>query len=199
MAAAAGGAGMQGGIRKSWEHGARTVWWTAADPDGDALTYRLDLQRDGDDAWLPLARDVSDTFHVWDARGLPDGLYRVRVTADDARDNPAGEARTDDRVTPVFAVDNTRPAVSDVRVERNGRGWDVRFTARDPGGRVAAVEVAIGGSDFRPVVPVDGVADSASEPYELRVDAPADGDAAAVRVRVVDAAGNVGGDLRSLD
>jgi hypothetical protein len=37
---AAAGNPMPGAVRKGWELGSRTVWWTATDPDGDALASR---------------------------------------------------------------------------------------------------------------------------------------------------------------
>jgi FtsP/CotA-like multicopper oxidase with cupredoxin domain len=80
-------------------------------------------------------------------------------------------------------------------VEHGGRG--VSFVARDPGGQVAAVEVAVDGRGWQPVLPLDGVADSVEERYEVAIEPPQDDEITvrSLRVRVVDAAGNLGGDL----
>ena len=68
-----------GPLRKAYEAGARTFSWTADDPDGDRLAYRLEVRREGEDAWFPLATGLEDTFYTWDVRGLPDGDYRVQL------------------------------------------------------------------------------------------------------------------------
>jgi hypothetical protein len=189
-------------IRKSYELGARTVTWRASDPDGDALRYRLELRAEGDDTWIPLALGIEEEFHSVDTRAMPDGPYRVRLTADDGRDNPGGTSLTDHEPSAVFLVDNTRPTVAAPRIRRERGGHVVRFVAADAGGRVATVEVSIDAGGWRPIDPEDGVADSAEEAYETFVGPPEgtarqegpEPDRRTLRVRVTDAAGNLGGE-----
>jgi hypothetical protein len=185
-----------GAIRKGYEPGARTFTWRSEDPDRDRLRSRLDLQREGTDTWYVLAREVDDEFFTWDARGVPDGEYRVRLIVDDHLDNPNGTHQAAERASDVFHIDNRRPGVSVPEVRSTIDAWEVGFSADDPGGRVAALEVAIDGGEWTPLSPLDGVADSASERYRLVVGR--DPEAAAertLRVRVVDAGGNVGGEI----
>jgi hypothetical protein len=180
-------------VRKLYEGGARTVSWEADDPDADVLSYALEIRREGTSVWVPLARDLEESFHGWDARAWSDGLYRVRLTADDAKSNPDGKELREQRTSEIFRIDNTRPTVSDPRIDRNGRGLRVDFVATDSGGNVAAVEVALDAEDWQPLRPLDGVADSAEERYELRIE-PRASPPRTVRVRVTDSSGNLGGD-----
>ncbi|HKQ62137.1 MAG TPA: hypothetical protein VJS92_12680, partial [Candidatus Polarisedimenticolaceae bacterium] len=198
-AALARGAGGASPIRKAYEAGARTFDWSAEDPDGDRLRYGLELQREGSEAWWPLASDVEDEFLSWDARAVPDGIYRVRLTVEDGRDNPAEQRRSDRRVSEAFAVDNTRPEVAELRLERRAEAFELRFVARDPGGSVAAIDVAIDDEDWRPLDPDDGVADGAEERCTLRIERDPAQPPRAARVRVTDGSGNVGGALWPLD
>jgi hypothetical protein len=85
--------------------------------------------------------------------------------------------------------------VTELSVANGRRGREVQFVATDVGGRVAVAEIAVDDGDWRVVVPDDGVADSPRESYTVRVESPAGDAPGSVRVRVVDAAGNVGGDL----
>ncbi len=190
-------------VRKSYELGARTASWKVSDPDGDALTCRLDIRREGSSVWIPLAVGIEEDFLGWDARGMRDGLYRVRLEAVDARDNPAGKQLEDRQISAAFHIDNTRPSIGDPRIQRNGRRYELEFVASDPGGNLAAAEVAVDSGDWQPLDPLDGVADSAEERYLLVID-PAEDDGAVgrqrtVRVRVTDWAGNMGGDAWVLD
>jgi hypothetical protein len=190
-----------GAIRKTYEAGARTFSWSAGDPDGDRLRFALALRRDGSDEWFPLARELEDDFHSWDARAMPDGIYRVRLTVDDSLDNPNGTHRRTERISDAFRVDNTRPSVGEFDVARSSKGYEVSFVARDAGGGIAALEVAIDGREWMPLSPLDGVADSELERYKLIVEAdPSQGaEAPSMIVRVTDSAGNLGGAMWRLD
>ncbi|MDH3785261.1 MAG: SMP-30/gluconolactonase/LRE family protein, partial [Acidobacteriota bacterium] len=77
-----------GAVRKGYEPGARTFRWLARDQDGDRLRATLAVRREGGETWFPIARDLETTYYSWDARGMPDGAYRVRVTVDDQLDHP---------------------------------------------------------------------------------------------------------------
>jgi hypothetical protein len=187
--------GARGGpVRKTYEPGTRTFTWQALDPDGDRLSYRVEIRREGTQHWIPIARDVTDDFFSWDARGMPDGTYRTRVIASDATDNAPTAGLSEQRTSPSFELDNTRPLVERPHVEGGGTG--VSFVARDPGGQVAAVEVAVDGRSWQPVLPLDGVADSVEERYAVEIEPPAADETDAV---LVDAAGNLGGDVWTIE
>jgi hypothetical protein len=185
-------------IRRSFEQGVRTFSWSAEDPDGDRLRYAIEVRREGSDTWFPLVKELEDQFYSWDVRAMRDGHYRVRVVADDSRDNPDGAHRVDQRVSDAFLIDNSRPTVSEMKVKRSDGRCRVSFVAKDPGGSVISAEVALNGDEWRPVYPQDGVADSELERFEIDCgDArdPALPAARTVMVRVTDAAGNLGGEL----
>jgi len=183
-------------LRRAYEAGARTFRWAAADPDDDRLLYDLELRRDDSADWFRLASGVDDEFFSWDARGMPDGDYRARVTVRDSPDNPSGSQASDRRTSRSFTIDNRRPTVESFEVETDGDGYSVTLVAADPGGVIAVVEFAVDGVTWYSLDPVDGVADSGRERY--RFDLPAGGSGArpgVVMVRVTDRSGNLGGDL----
>jgi hypothetical protein len=186
-------------IRKGFEAGARTINWKADDPDHDRLEYDLEIRPEGGDHWFPLAADLAEEYYSWDARAMPDGYYRVRLTADDTPDNARGSEQWDRKISDAFQIDNSRPSVDEFEVRREGRQLRISFVARDVGGSIAAVEVELDGGNLQPLEPVDGVADSEEEFYELLVDAAAHGATPSLTVRAVDAAGNIGGNLWLLE
>jgi hypothetical protein len=172
--------------RRLYEAGARSATWEASDPDEDAVRYRLELRAIGQETWRELANDLATSFFSWDSRGTPDGLYELRLTADDREDNPEGTSRTDVRVSDPFAIDHTPPRLESLQVSSDR--LRVTFTAVDPGGRVAAVEAAEGAGPWRRLSPEDGIEDGERERYAATL--PASG---TLRLRVTDAAGNLGG------
>lgn len=186
-------------VIKGYEVGARTFTWSANDPDGDTMSYSLEIRREGADAWFPLATEIEESFYSWDSRAMPDGFYRVRLRADDAPGNPNGRHRTDTRTSAPFPVDHTPPKVEAFAVERRDGDLWVRFEAHDPEGRVDSVEFALDGGEWLPLDPLDGVADTERERYRLRV-VPGEtrGDDRHLMIRVTDSAGNLGGDMRRL-
>jgi sugar lactone lactonase YvrE len=188
-------------VRKLYELGARTISWSATDPDADTLRFRLDIRREGTSTWIPLAVNLKDRFFGWDAPAMADGLYRVRLVADDSPDNPEGKELKDARTSAAFWIDNTRPSVGAPQIRHDDARLEVEFVASDPGGSVVVAEVAVDTGDWQPLEPLDGVADEADERYRLVIEP--DGEAGidglrTVKVRVTDAAGNVGGDAWAL-
>jgi hypothetical protein len=173
------------GTRRVYEAGARSATWEASDPDDDVLHYTLEVRAVGEGTWRALASDLDTTFYSWDSRGTPDGLYELRLTASDGEDNPRGNARTDERISDPFTIDHTPPRLENVQVSADRRR--VTFAAVDPGGKVAAVEVAEGASSWRRVAPEDGIEDGERERYVVELPA-----GETLRLRVTDAAGNLG-------
>ena len=188
-------------LRRSYEVGARTVSWRASDPDDDALSFRVDLKREGTRAWIPLAAEQGEPFLAWDARGFSDGLYRVRLTADDRRDNPTGQGLTEVRESAPFWIDNTHPVVGEPKIGRTGADYEVEFVASDPGGNLAAAEVAVDAGEWRPLDPQDGVTDSREERYEfvIREESGVTEEPRTFKIRVTDSSGNIGGNAWVLD
>lgn len=179
-----------GALRRYYEPGMRTVTWSAVDPDSDRLTYELQLRLESSEEWIPLARELTDAFHSWDARAMPDGRYRLRLIAHDSSDR-AADRKSQSRISDSFRIDHTRPTVTAWEVARDGYG---ELEVHDPDGRIESVEYAWDDGDWRPATPIDGVADSERERFRI----PLGDGTAAVRIRVTDAEGNVAGTIRSL-
>jgi hypothetical protein len=186
-------------VRRSYESGARTFSWKTVDPDGDTLVFALEFRPEDGDHWYPLASEITERFYSWDSRGMPDGDYRVRLLADDARDNSPGTGFVRERVSDPFRIDHSPPAVTALEVERTDSGFVVTFKARDPGGVIAAAEFLLEDGRWKPIVPVDGVADSEVESYRLEIPRGSrDNGERDLRLRVIDTLGNLGGEFTVL-
>jgi hypothetical protein len=143
--------------------------WEVTNPDGDDLRYRLSYRRDGGTVWLPVLKEtevLTKTNHEWNTEGIPDGYYRVRVTASDELDNPASgmlEAKLDSEP---FLVDNHAPRIENLA----WAGGVLRGVATDSLGPVSRLERAVDGGDWLPFDAEDGIFDTEREPFAVPLD-----------------------------
>src|SRR5437773_1180597 len=156
--------------RRTYQKGLQTLVWKADDENDDDLVYDVLFRREGETALKTLRKAATDAILVWDTTTIPNGTYFVKIVASDAPSNPTGTALTGELDSSAFEVDNTAPTitVSSVRVER-GRTI-ITFDVKDDHSPVQRVEFSQDGQRWRGVFPVDGIADSREEHYELAID-----------------------------
>jgi len=156
--------------RRTYQKGLQTLVWKAEDENDDDLVYDVLFRREGETAWKTLRKATNESILVWDTTTIPNGTYFVKIVASDAPSNPVGTALAGELDSSAFEVDNTPPTitVSNVRVDR-GRTI-VTFDVKDDHSPIQRVEFSQDGQRWRGVFPVDGIADSRDEHYELAVD-----------------------------
>ena len=156
--------------RRTYQKGLQTLQWKADDENDDDLSYDVLYRREGETLWKTLRKGVTDTILVWDTTTIPNGTYFVKIVASDAPSNPLSTALTGELDSTAFEVDNTPPTivVSNVRVV-SGRTI-ITFDVKDDHSPIRGVEFSQDGQRWRGVFPVDGIADSREEHYELPID-----------------------------
>ncbi len=168
------------------------VSWKVDNPDSDELRYRVQFRREGQARWIdatPPDDVLTKPELEWDTAALPEGSYRLRVDASDEIANPPDDATHHALESGPVRVDNTPPIFKSVAV--NGRR--LRAEVVDGIGPIARVEVAIDGRvEWRPLLPVDGIFDTADETVDADIASliPAGPGPHVVAVRAFDAAGN---------
>ena len=175
--------------RRTFQKGLQTLVWKADDDNDDELQYDVLYRREGETAWKPLKRGLSDPIFVWDTTSVPNGTYVVKIVASDAPGNPPGTALAGERESRSFDIDNAPPVITVTAVRRDGARTIVAFTVTDDQSAVQRVEYSLDADRWRTIHPKDGIADSRVEQFELALD----GDATdkAVILRAVDAMSNV--------
>ncbi|HEY2954343.1 MAG TPA: hypothetical protein VGK89_03710 [Candidatus Eisenbacteria bacterium] len=172
-----------------WARGLRTVQWRASDPNGDPLRYQVHVRRADEGDWIKVDEDLEASAFTWDTSPLPDGRYRLRVTASDAAGNPLGEERTAEAFSEPFTVDNTPPAVTAFAARGEAGAVAVEGRAEDGMSPLSRIEVALDEDDWRTVTPEGGLADDRTLSFRARLPKVQPGDHT-VSVRAVDLAGN---------
>lgn len=174
--------------RRMFQKGLQTLSWRAEDPDSDRLVYTLSYRREGEAEWHVLRDNMVDALTVWDTTSVPDGRYSLRVTANDAPSNVAGRSLAGERESMAFDIDNTAPVIV-IDLPRPAVPSRLTFVVRDAQTQVDRVEYSIGGGAYQTLSPIDGVADSREERYELTL--PAGTPLSRVMVRATDSMQNV--------
>ncbi len=174
----------EGAPRKLMRKGYRTLTWKAADPDGDTLTYDLDLKPFASDRWISLRKQLRENFFSFDTTSLPDGDYVFRLTASDAEGN-SEEKKTVSRETSPVPIDNTPPQIR--RISSSPGVFE--FEASDAASPITEAEYSVDAKEWVKAEPKDGLSDSKTETYMLRL--PADSRGGFLLIRATDASRNV--------
>jgi hypothetical protein len=164
--------------------------WKIDNPDKDDLRYRLQYRLLGTNDWFDLLKPgekLTKENYSWDTSDLPEGRYRVRVTASDEISNPPDRVTRDARESGVVLVDNTPPSIEAL----TAAGTHVKGIAQDGVGPIARIEVSVAGSDeWFPYFPADGIFDEQREELDVDVKNLAKTLPALISVRVYDKANN---------
>jgi sugar lactone lactonase YvrE len=174
--------------RRAYEKGLQTLVWRAEDENDDTLEFDVHYRREGDPAWRLLRSNVTVPLLVWDTTTVPNGTYFVKIVASDRPSNAADLALAGELVSQAFEIDNAAPRISTPAVKQDGGAAVVTFEVADDHSPIRTVEYSADGMRWRAVFPIDGLADSKAERYEVRLE---DGvGPAGISIRVSDAMNN---------
>ena len=170
----------------------RTISWDASDANGDALRFTLYFRDSRSGPWILLKDKLTDATFDWNTRDVADGRYQIKVVASDAAANPVGQGKSASRVSEEVLVNNTPPAIGDLKATRGQGGGEAGIAARvtDRWGTVAALAFSVDStSDWQAVLPVDTIADSPEESYDFVAGGLSAG-AHQITLRATDSQGN---------
>jgi hypothetical protein len=164
--------------------------WKVDNDDKDQLVYYLHYREENGVTWhrIRTVKPITKTKHKWNTETVPDGTYRVRITASDERANAPELTQKGRRISAPVLVDNRRPAVVGLSVRDP---W-ISGIARDTYSRITKVEFSIDGKPWRIIGASDGIYDTPSEPFRVRLPRGLRPGEHNVTVRAYDGANNVG-------
>jgi sugar lactone lactonase YvrE len=149
-----------------------TVRWAAHDDNGDQLSFTLYYRGEGERNWEFLRDHVHERFYSFDASQLPDGHYRVKVVASDARSHNPGEALTGERVSDEFVIDTTPPSVSGIEAHMVNGKIHVTLMATDATSPVTHAQYSVDAGRWQYVAPVGNLGDALTERFEFDASLP---------------------------
>ncbi len=167
------------------------ISWQADDPDGDRLVYTLYFRGEDEKEWKLIRSNVYENTVNLEPDILADGRYYFRVIASDHPSNPVQYAAESELISAPVLIDNTPPAVRLGTPQRKGTTVEVQVEAVDQTSPLRRCDYSLDANAWMPVEAADGVTDSPSETFQVRLENLKPGEHLLV-VRVYDAAGNAG-------
>ena len=180
--------GYMGSEKRSFRRAAQAFVFKVNDPNGDQLQFSLRLIPEKGSP-IELEKAWKERFFTFDTLPIPDGKYRLEVTASDLPSQPFNLAQSSTWRTAPFLVDHTPMAISELAAVPEGEHIRVRFLARDETSILKEAAVSVDGDQWLPIAPEDRVFDMKEERFDVLI--PRDrmrGDR--VTVKVVDLSNN---------
>ncbi|HJV91583.1 MAG TPA: hypothetical protein VJ623_14830 [Holophagaceae bacterium] len=174
--------GYLGSEKRSFRRAAQSFVFRVNDPNNDTLQFQLRLVPEKG-APILLEKAWRERFFSMDTLPVPDGRYRLEVTASDQPTQPFNLALESTWRTPAFVVDHTPPMISELTAIPEGENLRVRFTARDEMSVLKEAALSADGDRWIQVAPEDRVFDQTEERFDVVI--PRDmvkGDRLVVRV-----------------
>ncbi len=167
------------------------IKWNTTDPNDDELTYNIYCKKDGWTDWVLLEENYDKNTFDWDTTSFPTGVYHIKISASDRKDNSAEDALTAERISSPIAVTHLPPSVTLKVVGFTNGAAIIEASASDPYVRLTEASFAVDGKRWVNVFPTDGLFDSKSEAFRFTTDALRPG-AHVIVLRVRNAAGTFG-------
>jgi hypothetical protein len=178
--------------RRVYQRGALSLQWQAEDRNNDKLEYTVYYRGLNEKEFRLLKGNARENFYTIDGASLADGRYVFKIVASDAPNNPLGKALKGERVSEPVDIDNTPPVLKHVgEAQITGDSVRIVIDVEDATGRIDRADVSVDGSEWKAVMPEDGIADSGRERYGLDLSITSVGEHT-VSLRVYDSNGNVG-------
>ncbi len=165
--------------------GFQTISWEAYDPDGDKLLFEIYIVNLKTKEEVLMEKNWADNYYVFDTSFFPDGKYAVKLVAKDTPSNRKEDALRAEYVSKSFFIDNTPPVIKVVSKTRQGTNVKLRVEVVDNQSYIKELRYSTDAKNWRLVLPVDGLADSKREIYEIVLPAKAK-----ITLRAIDALKN---------
>ncbi len=169
----------------------RTATWSVEDANNDTLQFTVYYKGIDEVNWKLLKKELSQTNYSWDTTSMADGRYLIKVEATDQLSNPPSWAKSTEKISQPFDIDNTQPTISAITTTANGNGtYQITCTAEDAMSIIQKAVYKIDNDEqWRVIFPDDGIFDSKREVLLLQTETLPPGEHT-ITIRAIDSAGN---------
>ncbi len=170
-----------------------TASWKVKDDNNDTLQFDVYYKGIDETNWKLLKDELKQTSYALDTTLMSDGRYVIKVSATDKLSNPPNFAKSTEKVSDPFDIDNSQPMVTDITATANeDQTYQISCTAADSFSYIQKAVYKIDSDEHWQVIfPDDGIFDSKRETLLLHTNSLPAGEHT-ITIRVTDAAGNIG-------
>ena len=170
-----------------------TASWKVKDDNNDTLQFNVYYKGIDETNWKLLKDELKQTSYALDTTLMSDGRYVIKVSATDKLSNPPSFAKSTEKVSDPFDIDNSQPMVTDITATANeDQTYQISCTAADSFSYIQkAVYKIDSDEEWQVIFPDDGIFDSKRENLLLHTNSLPAGEHT-ITIRVTDAAGNIG-------
>ena len=156
------------------------------------MEYTLYYKAVDESNWRLLKKELSKATYEWDITTVADGRYTLKVVATDKLSNPVGWAKSAEKMSMPFEIDNTQPSLGEIQVTTNDDG--TYRIACDVTDATSSIQKAVYKIDsdqhWKAIFPGDGIFDSKMEQLLLETGELTEG-AHTITIQVTDRAQNM--------
>lgn len=169
-----------------------TVQWKVTDANKDTLQFTIYYKGIDETNWKLLKKELNKSSYDWDTTPMPDGRYVIKVEATDKLSNPVGWAKSAEKISDPFDIDNTQPTVNNITATVNGNGtYKITCALEDSSSHLQKAVYKIDSDEhWKVIFPADGIFDSKREELLLETETLPGGDHS-ITIQATDAAGNM--------
>ena len=170
-----------------------TASWKVKDDNNDTLQFNVYYRGIDEANWKLLKDELKQTSYALDTTLMSDGHYVIKVSATDKLSNPPNFAKTTEKISDPFDIDNSQPMVTDITATANAdQTYQISCTAADSFSNIQkAVYKIDSDEEWQVIFPDDGIFDSKRETLLLHTNSLPEGEHT-ITIRITDAAGNTG-------
>src|SRR5580658_110261 len=151
------------------DKGYESVLWNAHDDNDDDLVFSIYYRGEGEQNWRLLKDKLTQHFYSWDTTTMPDGPYYLKIVASDSPSNPPHDARTNERVSDRFEVENTPPRIENLRADASEPAAKISFDGLSSAIAIAHAQYSVDAGDWLTTFPVGVLSDSPRESYQIAI------------------------------
>ena len=170
-----------------------TASWKVEDENSDKLQFNVYYKGIDETNWKLLKKELNEASYALDTTSMSDGRYVVKVNATDKLSNPPNFAKSTEKISDPFDIDNSQPTVTDITATANDdQTYQITCTVEDLASYIQKAVYKIDSDEHWQVIfPDDGIFDSKRETLLLHTNSLPAGEHT-ITIRVTDAAVNTG-------
>ena len=170
-----------------------TASWKVEDENSDKLQFNVYYKGIDETNWKLLKKELNESSYALDTTSMSDGRYVVKVNATDKLSNPPNFAKSTEKISDPFDIDNSQPTVTDITATANDdQTYQITCTVEDLASYIQKAVYKIDSDEHWQVIfPDDGIFDSKRETLLLHTNSLPAGEHT-ITIRVTDAAVNTG-------